>query len=94
MMLSLLPAAGLAVAVDMLVAGGEIKLLLPALLGLLLDLKTPELVELLDGALCVAFMSAVLLDCLLYRRTAAFMQGPLLHFLRGMVVNATACISV
>ena len=78
----------------MLVTGGEIKLLLPAMLGLLLDLRTPELLELLDGALCVAFMSAVLLDCLLYHRTAAFMQGPLLHFLRGMPANSSARPSV
>ncbi len=91
-MLSMLLGAGLAVAVDMLVTGGEIKLVLPAMLGLL-DFKTPELVELLDGARCVAFMSAVLLDCLLYGRTAAFMQGPLLHFLRGAPVNSGAPLS-
>ena len=89
-MLSMLIHVGLAIAVDMLVTGGEIKLLLPAMLGFLLDLKTPELVELLDGALCASFMSAVLLDCLLYHRTAAFMQGPLLHFLRGMPITSRA----
>ena len=83
MMLILLFAAGLAVAVDMLVTGGEMKLILPAMLGMLHDLKPPPLLAFLDGALCVAFMSAVLLDCLLYPRTAAFMQGPLMHFLRG-----------
>ena len=77
-------------AVDMLVTGGEIKLAFPALLGMLLDLKAPPLLALLDGALCVAFISAVLLDCLLYHRTAAFMQGPLLHFLRGTSTNSSA----
>ena len=77
-------------AVDMLVTRGDIKLILPALLGMLLDLKAPPLLALLDGALCIAFMSAVLLDCLLYHRTAAFMQGPLLHFLRGMPTNSRA----
>ena len=60
------------------------KLILPAMLGMLQDLKAPPLLALLDGAMCIAFMSAVLLDCLLYHRTAAFMQGPLMHFLRGM----------
>lgn len=86
----MLLAEGLAIAVDMLVSGGEIRLVFPALLGMLLDLKAPPLLALLDGALCVVFMSAVLLDCLLYHRTAAFVQGPLLHFLKGTPSNSRA----
>ena len=82
----LLLTAGLAVAVDMLVSGWEIKLLLPAILGMLLELKMTSLHESLDGALCVAFMLAMLLDCLLHQMSAAFMQGPLIHLLTGLLL--------
>ncbi len=82
----LLLTTGLAIAVDMLVSGWEIKLFLPAILGMLLELKMTPLHESLDVALCVAFMLAVLLDCLLHQMSAAFMQGPLIHLLTGVLL--------
>lgn len=59
------------------------KLLFTALLGRAMESRGPRASVALDGALHVTFMPALLLDCLCHQKSAAFMQGPLLCFLRG-----------